>query len=103
MSSLSGDKQPHTRRSNPVATRDRISEAETQSKRNNSNNMGRVVEEGKATELEWELEEGIPRFDDPFIQKYLHGREALIEEEQKQRHGEVHNIYACLYVSSSSR
>ncbi|WEW60676.1 ADGF domain-containing protein [Emydomyces testavorans] len=34
----------------------------------------------------WEAEEGIPRFDDPFIQKYLQGREALIEEEKKKRH-----------------
>lgn len=39
-------------------------------------------------DLEWELEEGLPQFEDPFIQKYLHGREALIEEEKKQRHGQ---------------
>jgi adenosine deaminase CECR1 len=37
--------------------------------------------------LEWELEEGIPQFEDPFIQKYVQGREALIEQERKQRHG----------------
>ncbi|KAJ5256587.1 hypothetical protein N7478_012691 [Penicillium angulare] len=35
---------------------------------------------------DWELEEGLPQFDDPFIQKYLNGRDALIAEEQKQRH-----------------
>ncbi|EER23446.1 Adenosine/AMP deaminase family protein [Coccidioides posadasii C735 delta SOWgp] len=38
---------------------------------------------------DWEAEEGIPRFEDPFIQKYLQGREALIEEEKKKRH-DVH-------------
>jgi hypothetical protein len=37
--------------------------------------------------LEWELEEGIPQFEDPFIQKYMQGREALIEQEKKKRHG----------------
>lgn len=34
-----------------------------------------------------ELPEDLPRPDDPFIQKYLHGRGALIQEEHKQRHG----------------
>lgn len=38
-------------------------------------------------DLEWELEEGIPQFEDPFIQQYLKGRDALIQEEQKRRHG----------------
>lgn len=36
---------------------------------------------------EWEIEEGIPQFGDPFIQQYLKGRDALIVEEQKRRHG----------------
>lgn len=36
----------------------------------------------------WEVEEGIPQFEDQFIQKYLQGRNALIQEEKKQRHGE---------------
>ncbi|KAJ5570583.1 uncharacterized protein N7459_010013 [Penicillium hispanicum] len=35
---------------------------------------------------EWELEEGIPQFEDPFIQQYLKGRDALIAEEHKRRH-----------------
>ena len=39
-------------------------------------------------DLEWELEEGIPQFEDPFIEKYLTGRDALIEQEKKHRHGE---------------
>ncbi|EGD84897.1 hypothetical protein H112_08614 [Trichophyton rubrum D6] len=34
----------------------------------------------------WEVEEGIPQFEDQFIQKYLQGRNALIQEEKKQRH-----------------
>lgn len=38
-------------------------------------------------DLEWELEEGIPQFEDQFIEKYMQGREALIEQEKKQRHG----------------
>ena len=38
------------------------------------------------SDLEWELDEGIPQPDDPFIQKYMSGREALIAQEKKQRH-----------------
>ena len=34
---------------------------------------------------EWEIEEGLPQLTDPFIQKYLDGREALIEQEKAQR------------------
>ena len=34
---------------------------------------------------EWEIEEGLPQFEDQFIQKYLQGREALIEQEKAQR------------------
>ncbi|KAI9682865.1 MAG: hypothetical protein M1829_006299 [Trizodia sp. TS-e1964] len=37
-------------------------------------------------EDEWdEVAEGIPQPEDPFIQKYFQGRDALIEEEKKQR------------------
>lgn len=36
---------------------------------------------------DWEAEEGVPSIEDPFIQKYLQGRNALIEEEKKRRHG----------------
>lgn len=38
---------------------------------------------------EWKIEEDVPSFEDPFIQKYLNGRDALVEEERKQRHGEI--------------
>ncbi len=34
---------------------------------------------------EWEIEEGLPQFGDQFIQQYLQGREALIEQEKAQR------------------
>ena len=34
---------------------------------------------------DWEIEEGLPQFEDPFIQKYYSGREALIEQEKSQR------------------
>ncbi|PYH46896.1 putative CECR1 family adenosine deaminase [Aspergillus saccharolyticus JOP 1030-1] len=35
---------------------------------------------------EWELEQGIPQLEDPFIQQYLKGRDSLILQEQKQQH-----------------
>ena len=37
-------------------------------------------------DLEYELDLGIPQPSDPFIQKYLAGRKALIAQEKKQRH-----------------
>ena len=42
-------------------------------------------------DADWELEEGIPQVEDPFIQKYLNGRRSLIAQEQKQRHGQQHH------------
>jgi hypothetical protein len=37
---------------------------------------------------EWEeVKQGVPAKDEPFINKYISGREALIEQEQKQRSG----------------
>jgi hypothetical protein len=42
-----------------------------------------------SSDTEWELEEGIPQVDDPFIQQYLKGRTSLILEEQKQRYGQI--------------
>ncbi|RHZ65834.1 putative CECR1 family adenosine deaminase [Aspergillus thermomutatus] len=39
-----------------------------------------------SNDTEWELEEGIPQVEEPFIQQYLKGRDALVLEEQKQRH-----------------
>ena len=34
---------------------------------------------------DWEIEEGLPQFEDQFIQQYLQGREALIDQEKSQR------------------
>ncbi|OGM49982.1 adenosine deaminase family protein [Aspergillus bombycis] len=39
-----------------------------------------------SSDIDWELEEGIPQVDDPFIQQYLKGRTSLVLEEQKQRY-----------------
>lgn len=36
-------------------------------------------------DAKWADEEGIPTMDEPFIQKYLDGRDALIEQERQQR------------------
>jgi len=38
-------------------------------------------------EEEWAREQGVPTFDQPFIQKYLQGRDALIAQEKRQRSG----------------
>jgi adenosine deaminase CECR1 len=40
-----------------------------------------------AKDQEWEQAEGVPSNSDPFIQKYLSGRDALVEQEKKQRSG----------------
>lgn len=44
---------------------------------------------------DWEFEEGLPQFEDPFIQQYLKGREALIAEERKRRHGAIGSFLLC--------
>ena len=36
---------------------------------------------------DWERAEGVPTLTDPFIQKYLSGRDALVQQEKKQRSG----------------
>ena len=41
--------------------------------------------ESEADVSDWEIEEGLPQLNDQFIQKYLDGREALIEQEKTQR------------------
>jgi adenosine deaminase CECR1 len=43
------------------------------------------VEDQALQDAEWAEEEGIPTLDEPFIQKYLDGRDALIEQERQQR------------------
>lgn len=44
-----------------------------------------VASECESDISDWEIEDGLPQFSDQFIQKYLQGREALIEQEQAQR------------------
>ncbi|KAL2869839.1 putative CECR1 family adenosine deaminase [Aspergillus lucknowensis] len=40
----------------------------------------------------WEAEEGVPRSQDPFIQRFLDGRDSLIQKEVSQRHDfNLHN------------
>ena len=41
--------------------------------------------EAESDKLDWEIEEGLPQFEDRFIQKYFQGREALIDQEKSQR------------------
>lgn len=36
---------------------------------------------------QWVKEQGVPSFEEPFIQKYLQGRDALVAQEKKQRSG----------------
>lgn len=44
--------------------------------------------EAQYTEKEWdEILQEIPKEEDPFMQKYIKGREALIEQENKERSG----------------
>lgn len=40
-----------------------------------------------ASDADWEQAEGVPSLSDPFIQKYLQGRDALVQQEKKQRSG----------------
>lgn len=41
----------------------------------------------EVSDEDWEREQGIPQFSDPFIQKYFSGRDALIVQEDKHRSG----------------
>jgi adenosine deaminase CECR1 len=40
-----------------------------------------------ANDEEWAQAEGVPSLSDPFIQKYLDGRDALVQQEKRQRSG----------------
>jgi hypothetical protein len=37
----------------------------------------------------WEAEEGVPQTQDAFIQRFLDGRDSLIQREVSQRHGQA--------------
>lgn len=47
----------------------------------------RMSADGRADGDDWERVEGVPSLSDPFIQKYLSGRDALVQQEKKQRSG----------------
>ena len=49
-------------------------------------------DESLDSELEYEFDEGIPQPEDEFIQKYMDGRNALIEQEKKQRHDRMFKL-----------
>lgn len=40
-----------------------------------------------ANDDDWEKADGVPSLSEPFIQKYLAGRDALVQQEKKQRSG----------------
>jgi adenosine deaminase CECR1 len=55
-----------------------------------------------ANDDEWAQAEGVPSLTDPFIQQYLQGRDALVQQEKRQRSGwwpKSHRINApCIWV-----
>lgn len=46
---------------------------------------GRMAGNKAADDKEWEQTEGVPSLTDPFIQQYLRGRDALVQQEKRQR------------------
>ena len=46
-----------------------------------------MAENKAADDKEWEQTEGVPSLTDPFIQQYLRGRDALVQQEKRQRSG----------------
>lgn len=44
---------------------------------------------------QWVREQGVPGMEQPFIQKYLQGRDALVAQEKKQRSGSLASIGSC--------
>jgi len=51
-----------------------------------SHNMDQLSIQDDA-DTQWLKERGVPTFEEPFLQKYLQGRDALINQEKKQRSG----------------
>lgn len=46
-----------------------------------------MAADGATDEEAWAQAEGVPQLSDPFIQKYLQGRDALVQQEKRQRSG----------------
>jgi hypothetical protein len=51
------------------------------------NRLTKMVPDSAEDIEAWAQAEGVPSLTDPFIQKYLSGRDALVEQEKKQRSG----------------
>jgi adenosine deaminase CECR1 len=49
--------------------------------------MEDAMEKLRLEEDEFDKTEGLPSIADPFMQKYLEGRDALVAQEKKQRSG----------------
>lgn len=62
--------------------------------------MSRVSEMAKTSRIpedEWqEISQDIPKFEDPFIQQYVKGQQALIAEEKSQRSGTIDEVLSYL-------
>lgn len=58
-----------------------------------SQNMDQLSIQDDA-DAQWLKERGVPSFEEPFLQKYLQGRDALIDQEKKQRSGQSRTIIA---------
>lgn len=52
------------------------------------------------TDEEWEelVEAEVPSMSDPVVQSYLKGRQALIDQENKDRSGSSHLLLSCSHV-----
>lgn len=60
-----------------------------------------MAENESQRDADWEREEGVPSLSDPFIQKYLQGRDALVQQEKRQRSGRSNKIMTFAQVNSS--
>ena len=60
-------------------------------------------DESLDSDLEYEFDEGIPQPEDEFIQKYMDGRNALIEQEKKQRHDRMFKLNMSLLAKQAAK
>jgi adenosine deaminase CECR1 len=51
-----------------------------------------MADTSKMSDEEWAQAEGVPSLSDPFMQKYFTGRDALVEQEKKQRSGNSSHV-----------
>lgn len=48
---------------------------------------------------QWVRDQGVPDMGQPFIQKYLQGRDSLVAQEKKQRSGSLEIKSLCRFLS----